>query len=192
MLAAARDATLALAVPLPRYNPVSLLALCALAACPSVAAASPTSGARPLALEPVAAQRATGPRVTSQRTEAQVMTQLRAGIRTVSPDEIEFTRDAFNLLLLEQARLLRAARMMPALQNGQPVGIRILGVTPDGVLALLGLQNGDIVVALNNLPIASPEQALGAYSAIRNATTIEARIERAGTVRVVRYRLRTP
>lgn len=41
---------------------------------------------------------------------------------------------------------------------GQPVGVGVLGVTPDSPAAKAGLQNGDVIIKVDDTPVATAEQ----------------------------------
>lgn len=51
---------------------------------------------------------------------------------------------------------------------------------PDGLLARLGFQNGDRIDRVMGKSMATPEQALEAYAAMRGAKQIEIEIVRRG------------
>jgi hypothetical protein len=110
-------------------------------------------------------------------------------IREISPAEHAIARHGLDVLAENEAVLMRSARIVPEEVNGKVAGIRLFGVRPDGVLGRLGLENGDRIDRVMGKSIASPEQALEVYAALRAAKVIEIEVVRRGipkklTVRV--------
>ena len=86
--------------------------------------------------------------------------------------------------------VIRCGRIVPAFRNGRAYGFKLYGVRDEYVQ--LGLRNGDVVLQLNGIPLASPEYALGAYAALRDARRIELDLERDGRPIKKTYLLDTP
>jgi hypothetical protein len=111
--------------------------------------------------------------------EAALQEVLRS-IREITPAEHAITRHGVDVLLENQSVLMRAARIVPEEVNGKVAGIRVFGVRPDGVMARLGFENGDRIERVLGKSIASPDQALEVYAALRAAKVIEIEIIRRG------------
>jgi hypothetical protein len=73
-----------------------------------------------------------------------------------------------------------AARFSEEVREGRPYGIRIDDVRPDGVYAKIGLQNGDVLTALNAVEITSPEQALQVFDSMTTVNRFTLVVERDG------------
>jgi hypothetical protein len=101
-------------------------------------------------------------------------------IREISPAEHAIARHGLDVLAENEAVLMRSARIVPEEVNGKVAGIRLFGVRPDGVLGRLGLENGDRIDRVMGKSIASPEQALEVYAALRAAKVIEIEVVRRG------------
>jgi general secretion pathway protein C len=101
-------------------------------------------------------------------------------IREISPTEHAITQRGLELFLDNQPALLRTSRIVPEIVAGKPTGIRVFGVRPDDVLGRIGLENGDRIERVMGKPVATPEQALEAYSAMRGAKLIELDVVRRG------------
>ena len=71
-------------------------------------------------------------------------------------------------------------RVVPQMRDGQPVGLRLLGVGQDGPFAALGLASGDLLLEVNGRSIETPDAAFAAYAALRKAEHVWLLIERAG------------
>ena len=87
---------------------------------------------------------------------------------------------------------MRAARIVPERQNGKTVGIRFRRVTPDSLLGITGLQNGDWLDSVNGFDITSPEKALEAWARLPMASAITVAINRSGKPVTIDYRNRRP
>jgi hypothetical protein len=121
-----------------------------------------------------------------ERADVQQLTQ---GIRSVGENRYEVQRSTLDGLLENQAGLMRQARIVPAMRDGQVHGIRLFGVRSASVLSALGFQNGDTILRVAGLPVDSPDKALEAYAKIRNADVIEVDIERRGHAITMTYRM---
>jgi general secretion pathway protein C len=64
--------------------------------------------------------------------------------------------------------------------KGTIAGIRIFGVRPDSIMGRIGLENGDRIERVMGKPVATPDQALEVYAAMRTTKTIEIEINRRG------------
>lgn len=111
--------------------------------------------------------------------EAALQEVLRS-IRQISPTERAVTRHGLDVFLENQAVLLRSARIVPEEVGGKVAGIRLFGVRADGVLGRLGFENGDRLERVMGKSMATPEQALEVYAALRGAKVIEIEIARRG------------
>jgi len=75
----------------------------------------------------------------------------------------------------------RGARVVPAFDRGRSMGFKLFSIRDDSLFARLGLQNGDVVVAMHGLPLDSPDRALAAAETLRTATAVNVSIRRRGT-----------
>ena len=83
------------------------------------------------------------------------------------------------------------ARISPqSNKNGQLDGLKLFGVKKDGLAGRLGLQNGDILDAVNNQKIESANTLLGMYAGLDTMNTVELAGLRAGKPLTVTLRLR--
>ena len=101
-------------------------------------------------------------------------------IRELSPAEHAITRHGLDVLMENQGSLMRSALLVLEEANGKLAGVGVFGVRVDGVLGRLGLENGDRIERVMGESIASPEQALEVYAALRTAKVIEIEIIRRG------------
>jgi S1-C subfamily serine protease len=100
-----------------------------------------------------------------------------AGIRRISDTELEVTAASRDLFLASGGS---SGRFIPVMRDGGAAGVRMFALRKDGVLAALGLKNGDTLLSVNGQPIAGPDQALEVYAKTRRAERVALQIERDG------------
>jgi general secretion pathway protein C len=72
-------------------------------------------------------------------------------------------------------------RIIPAQDaKGRARGIRLASVRAGGLYALIGLQDGDLVEAVNGHPITSPEKLLPLFAQLRTASHVTIAFTRRG------------
>jgi S1-C subfamily serine protease len=102
-----------------------------------------------------------------------VVTRLASGTVRVSRAEVD--------RLLADPGMHRCSRVVPAMADNKPTGMKVYAIKPGSWLAELGLQNGDTVRALNGLALAPMDQALATFQTIKSASRIQIDLERRGT-----------
>ncbi|HSN81688.1 MAG TPA: type II secretion system protein GspC [Polyangiales bacterium] len=147
-------------------------------------------GAKPIA-PPVAAKRdkpvRRGPSV--DRNAGLSDEEIAEGIEKVNDTNYNLSRTMLNKVLDNAGRLIGIAAVSPKIENGQSVGLEIRGIRPDTLLTKLGLENGDILEAVNGQPLGSPDAALGAYTTLRTADKFNLSIRRNGQSMMMNYNL---
>lgn len=83
--------------------------------------------------------------------------------------------------------LFQRLQVSPSLKKGRFVGFQITSLHPDWSVSTL--QAGDVVTALNGMPIERPEQAMAAFESLRTAEQLVVDLLRAGTPVTLRYRI---
>lgn len=102
------------------------------------------------------------------------------GVRAVGPNKFVIPKD-----VAEQARgnineLLKQARMEPNIVEGRTEGFVVRMVQPKSILAVLGIQRGDILRQINGVELDSPEKALQIFQQLREARNISISLQRGG------------
>lgn len=96
-------------------------------------------------------------------------------------------------LIMEQfadlGTLSRQVRVTPHTIQGKPSGFRLTRLRP-GLLQRIGLVNGDVLQRVNGLDINSPEEALQAYQAVQNESTVRLEILRRNSPTTLTYEIR--
>jgi hypothetical protein len=105
-----------------------------------------------------------------------------ADVTEVGPNEYLVTRAA----LESPAHVMSAARVIPHEQDGVVLGVRIYGIRRSSLLGRMGIQNGDTLVTLNGISLASSDPN-GLLGAVRDSTSFELVVLRRGDVLRLRY-----
>jgi general secretion pathway protein C len=110
-------------------------------------------------------------------------------IAKIGPTEFEVDRPTVERILEVQSELLRA-RIVPVKQDGRVVGMKIFGIKPGSVLALIGLENGDQLEMVNGYDVTQPEKVLEAYARLRVADRLTLQLARRGAKMTFDYAIR--
>lgn len=89
-------------------------------------------------------------------------------------------RGEFDRLITNSPELMRQARVIPAIKDGRSHGVKLFAIRAGSFPAAIGFKNGDLLTAINGLPMSDSEAALTAYSSLRTADTLKFSIERKG------------
>jgi hypothetical protein len=82
------------------------------------------------------------------------------------------------------------ARVGPRTENGKLTGLRMFGIKEPSLAGALGMQNGDVMTGVNNVPITSMQTMLDVYAHIDSLNVVEIAAERAGKPMTMTLRLR--
>ena len=140
---------------------------------------------RPEAAQPAAA----APAPAAPSTDPFVA-EMEKGIKKLSEHQYEVQRGTVDSLLGNMAVLSRAARIVPEVRDGKAAGFRLFSVKTDGPFAKIGLQNGDVIYAINGLEMTSPDKALEIYTKLKSANHLAVALERNGTKITKDYNIR--
>ncbi|MBK7829321.1 hypothetical protein [Nannocystis sp.] len=86
---------------------------------------------------------------------------------TCAADRCTVPRKTFEALLADPAELVKQARVVPYLQDGQTRGFKLFGIRVGSTFAAIGLKNGDRITAIGGHSLGGVEEALTAYAAIK-------------------------
>lgn len=121
----------------------------------------------------------TTPVVTTGPTD-EISAQIAEGTRKIDDTHYEISRALVDSLLANPVAFVKKLRIVPALKDGKPDGIKLFGVTATSLPAKLGLATGDLLQSINGFPLTSPENGLDAYGKLRDASSLELEIQRRG------------
>lgn len=110
-----------------------------------------------------------------------------AGITRVDATHYTLARDLIDRALADPAALVGAARIVPAISDGQPVGFKLYAMRPGSPLVALGLANGDTLRAINGIDLSSPDHALAAYARLRTVDRFALELTRRGQPLTLTY-----
>lgn len=88
------------------------------------------------------------------------------------------------------SQLMTDARLQPNYVNGKQEGFLLREVRNGGIYQSLGLQNGDILLRINNYEITNPEIALQALTALKGMDRVNLDILRNGERMTLNYQIR--
>lgn len=106
--------------------------------------------------------------------------KLATTIRRVDGGHVELPAAVRDRLAADPEMLSRAARILPSLRGGAVEGFKVFAVRPTGLVARLGLANGDTVTAIGGVALDSLDHATAALAAARAAERIEVTVVRRG------------
>jgi len=113
---------------------------------------------------------------------------LEEGIRRRSDTEYLITEEA-GAALMEPNAMMRSARIVPHMENGEVVGLEVYGIRRSSPLGMLGIQNGDQIRTVNGYDMSSPESALEAYARLRGQDRYTVQLVRRGQPVEITYRV---
>lgn len=90
----------------------------------------------------------------------------------------------------DPSQLMTDARLQPNFSNGKQEGFTLREVRSGGIYQSLGLQNGDVLLRINDYNISNPENALQAFTALRGTDRIQLDIMRGGSKMTLTYQIR--
>jgi general secretion pathway protein C len=83
-----------------------------------------------------------------------------------------------------------AASILPEERDGRTVGMRVYGVSRSGLLAQLGIENGDSIRTINGYDLTDPIAAMEALAQLRRADHLTLSLARHGTPMAIEYEIR--
>lgn len=102
--------------------------------------------------------------------------------------------------MVDQARLQQAianpgqmmtdARLKPNIVDGKEEGFVLSEVRAGGIYQSLGLQDGDVLLRINEYDISNPERALQAFTALKGMDRVQVDIMRAGSRMTMTYQIK--
>lgn len=97
---------------------------------------------------------------------------------------------ALNASLDNIGQAMTDARLLPSMKDGKVEGFRASEVKPQGIFGTIGIKNGDILRAINDFPIDSPEKAIQSFASLKGQTRIKLDLIRDGQPTTFNYDIR--
>jgi type II secretory pathway component PulC len=82
--------------------------------------------------------------------------------------------------LVADGAIADSARLVLAVSHGEPIGAKVYAIAPGGVMATLGFDNGDTILAMNDAPFRADRGQELLLDAISSRDAIDFTIRRAG------------
>lgn len=87
------------------------------------------------------------------------------------------------------AQMMTDARLRPHGVSGRDEGFVLSEVKPGGIYQSLGLQDGDVLLRINDYDISNPERALQAFTALRGLDRVQVDLIRSGARMTMTYQI---
>jgi general secretion pathway protein C len=116
--------------------------------------------------------------------------EMDKGIKKTGEHSYEVQRSTVDALLGNMGALAKGARIVPETRDGKAAGFRLFSIRPEGPFAKIGLQNGDVISAINGLDMSSPDKALEVYTKLKTANHLSVGVERNGQKITKDYNIR--
>ena len=104
-------------------------------------------------------------------------------------EEFHLTRRLVNRMMADYGRLLSQIDVVPYIENGKTVGFKIRWIMNGSIFEKLGFRKGDVILAVNGVPIRNTEDVFKAVQIIRNEPSIRVKILRDGEERYLNIRI---
>lgn len=112
------------------------------------------------------------------------------GFTNVGNDEYVVDEKELDAALENIPLLLSQARAIPYFKDGKSVGLRLFAIKPGSLFKKVGLENGDILKAINGQSLADPTQALKLFEQLKEERSITVALERNTQAREFKYQIR--
>jgi hypothetical protein len=109
------------------------------------------------------------------------------GVRKIDDTRYEIKASLIDAVTLNPMAFMKGARIVPAMKNGKPEGIKLYAIRPSSIYAKIGLANGDTLAAINGFELTSVDKGLEIYTKIREAKKLEVALIRRGKPLTLTY-----
>jgi general secretion pathway protein C len=86
--------------------------------------------------------------------------------------------------------MMTDARLKPNIMNGKEEGFVLSEVKSGGIYQSLGLQDGDVLLRINDYDISNPEKALQAFTALKGMERVQVDLMRGGSRLTMTYQIK--
>jgi general secretion pathway protein C len=97
---------------------------------------------------------------------------------------------ALNAALDNIGQAMTDARLLPSMKDGKVEGFRASEVKPAGVFGMVGINNGDVLLKINDFPIDSPDKAIQSFVTLKGQSKIKLDLIRDGKPMTLNYDIR--
>ena len=103
-----------------------------------------------------------------------------AGVERIDDTHFAVDRLLRDKILDSPSDFMKTLQIVPEVQGGKTVGIKLVRVVPGSLFAVLGLKPADVVQTINGFEVSSPEKMLEAYAKLRTAPQLQVGLVREG------------
>jgi general secretion pathway protein C len=93
-------------------------------------------------------------------------------------------------MIANPGQIMTDARLRPNTANGRQEGFALSEVKPNGIYQSLGLQDGDVLLRINEYDISNPERALQAFTALKGLDRVQIDLIRSGSRMTMTYQIK--
>ena len=93
-------------------------------------------------------------------------------------------------MIANPGQMMTDARLRPNTAGGREEGFVLGEVKPGGIYQSLGLQDGDVLLRINEYDISNPERALQAFTALKGLDRVQIDLIRAGARMTMTYQIK--
>jgi general secretion pathway protein C len=130
------------------------------------------------------------PPAASSGQAQQPSTRPAGGVSATGAGTYVIDQRALNAALDNIGQAMTDARLLPSQKDGKVEGFRATEVKPNGVFAMVGIKNGDVLQRLNDFPIDSPDKALQSFIALKGQSRLKLDMIRDGRPVTFNYDIR--
>lgn len=113
-----------------------------------------------------------------------------AGIKKIDDTTFEIDKGLIAKVTENPMAFMKGARVVPAMKNGKPEGIKLYAIRPNSPYGKLGLQNGDTLTSVNGFELTSVDKGLEIYTKLREASALELEVTRRGKPVTIKYSIK--
>ena len=110
-----------------------------------------------------------------------------AGANRAASRSMTLNKKMVNENLSDLKSLMSQAVVRPYLNKGVQEGLIVSNIAPDSLYEKMGLQNGDIIIDVNNKPMRSADSLLQTVNVIQSGGNIAVNFKRNGKMETVNY-----
>lgn len=108
----------------------------------------------------------------------------------ISPGSYVVDQGTLAASLDNMGQAMTDARLLPSMREGKVEGFRVSEVRPSGIFAMLGINNGDTLLRINDFTIDSPDRAMQSLLSLKGQNRIRLDLVRDGKPVTMNYEIR--
>ena len=131
-------------------------------------------------------------RIDGRETTLKVKATLEGSLLPNSPSSatsknMTLSKKTVNENLSDLKSIMSQAVVRPYLNKGVQEGLIISNIAPNSLYEKMGLQNGDILIDVNNKPLQSADNLLQTVNLMQSGNSIDLNVKRNGNIETINY-----